>query len=87
MKLLFVALLLGFSAMAYAKEMITLEFETIASKNAWVVWYLDGGGEDHSRFTVESWDWDTMRLERDFIDIEKERQSSCNKKEVEHRYR
>ena len=41
-----------------AQHMLQMNFESIADREAFAIWYIDGGGEDMSGFEVMKWTQD-----------------------------
>jgi hypothetical protein len=56
---------LSADAISSNNQMIHLKFKDFASKQKWLIWYLDEGGEEQSEFLVENWEWNTLFLNRD----------------------
>jgi hypothetical protein len=56
-------LIMSFSVMANSE--LILKFKNKKEKEEWIMWYLDGGGEDQSGYYVMTWNEMIFNLEND----------------------
>lgn len=61
MKKILLALMLVGSLQAAEIE-VTLKFESERAAKDWIIWYLDGGGEQVANFFVGDWKWNRLCL-------------------------
>ena len=74
--LLYVSVAASEVPMQSKHSFLVLKFSSSSTKNQWITWYLDKGGEEISGFYVYNWSNTSFdmkaALEYDFVEIKKE---------------